>query len=644
METTVKFAPTTRSIGGAVAAVALLVLSGCDMQGIPLHATTDAGPSEEADAGADTALLCEPGQRSCVGPAVGICNGDGSDFAALIECEASSTCENGQCQQVPTQCDGPADGNQPFSVRPRHLAFASGDDLKSTTQRLDITNCTNSMLTIREASIRAPLIRDPNESVNPGLLGDVFLLDNSHEIQDQEIPPGATQSVRVRYRPKNDFSREEGRLRLEILGATYKQFYIPLRPKDFCVTATPEVDVGQVSSTAARRVYLQNCGTEPLALQGIHAEPNKPEAASTAEVSVAFDDELPVVEPGETFEATFELRRLDDGDIDQRIVFELADPESFGRSNVVTQITGQTVPDTCREQTLDRPRVWIDPSQEMRTWQAAAKTAETVHFELAAPQGAGQLSIGLRTPFGSRTQLESQSEGDVTPGKHSFRPDVAGTYYVDVAHFDADGTPLCDAPSLQVEVEPTAELYVDLQWITHGDFILDDVCHGCGVDLNLHVIATDDFERTAGGWLDDTRGCYGLGELPAGDERADVRAPIVAGCQSAGGSVESLSISGATREVITVEETEARYFLIGVHAWSMYDFGRATAKLSVYGRGERVEEVVIDPRWWEHSAPDNLDELLVNHFDRARSWWVYGLWDAQTNTLFPVPTPADDGP
>ncbi|MFW5966265.1 MAG: hypothetical protein ACOCV2_02050, partial [Persicimonas sp.] len=161
-----------------------------------------------------------------------------------------------------------------------------------------------------------------------------------------------------------------------------------------------------------------------------------------------------------------------------------------------------------------------------------------------------------------------------------------------------------------------------------------------GVDLNLHMAATDTPDEDATvEWTDWVDGCFGLGEYP--DEVDDDKVPgaELAGCRSTRGRIDSLSVSGAHREVMRVEEADRRYYHLGVMVWSMYEYSNVKLELRVLADGEVVEDFEFRDEWWGEydNPPREPTDMLVFDFDTALQVWRFGVWDAKLNRLLPYP-------
>ncbi|MFP4600772.1 MAG: hypothetical protein ACLFVJ_21130 [Persicimonas sp.] len=616
---------------GVVFAAAVL---GCDMQGVPLPGTSDAALQ----------AVCEPGEQVCDGPLLQVCTDEG--VYEHIECAASTSCENGACRPIETHCDGTLeddDSLSDFSVSPQALVFETDEQFKSSTASLDITNCSTDDL--RLIDVRP---YDPNRVGSR----DVFTLHRSELQPGDSIGAGETRSISVRYEPQYAFSREKGKLNVELLGSRYRQFHVELIPKAHCVTATPEIELGIVDGPVNRRAHVQNCGTEPVQLDGVHVNASR----SPSPVALQHMEFPTVLLPGEHLALPFDVDATGDatpGRFADHIVIDVADadryPEPLG-----TTVTGHLVTQACRDRELAAPTIWTEQSAQADGWSHRVRLGERIHIQSNSTQAdretaTGQTFFELEAPHGSRARLEPTLSEITEPNQTSFVTDVAGVYEIELDEVDESGAALCDKDpqgdeqaephTLTLDARPTAALYVDLQWITVGDLISADVGYGRGGDLNLHLIAHDELVESTG-LSSPEEACFGYGEYPLPSNLDDLPTADIAECGSTGAQVHSLSVSGAHREVMTVDEVDRRYYYIGVSAFSIYEFPRAFFRLSVYADGTPVDDIELHEPWWPDeeydNLPESLDDLLTYELG-GEEVWVFGVWDARENRLLPRP-------
>ncbi len=622
--------PRCALIGVIIAACVL----GCDMQGVPLPGTADAALQ----------AVCEPGETVCDGPLLQVCTDEG--VYDHVECAASTSCEDGACRPIETHCDRTLDDDESladFTISPQELVFETDEQFKSSTALLDITNCTNDDL--RLIDVRP---YDPNRVGNR----DVFTVHRSELQAGDSIRAGETKSISVRYEPQYAFSREKGRLNVELLGSRYRQFHVELIPKAHCVTSTPEIELGIVDGQVKRRAHVQNCGTEPVQLNGVHIN----ESRSPSPIALQQMEFPTVLLPGEHLALPFDVETDGDatpGPFADNIVIDIADAEQYPEQ-LSTTVTGHLASQPCRDGELAAPTIWTEESGEADGWSHRVRLGERIHIQANPTRADPEASPGhplfkLEAPHGSRARLEPTVSEVVEPNRTSFVTDVAGSYEVELNALDEAGAALCDKDlqgndraeqrTLTLDVRPTAALYIDLQWISVGDLIPSDVGYGRGGDLNLHLIAHDELVESTG-LSSPEDACFGYGEYPLPPTLDDLPAADIAECSSTGAQVHSLSVTGAHREIMTVDEVDRRYYYIGVSAFSMYEFPRAFFRLSVYADGAPVSDIELHEPWWpeeeQDSLPESLDDLLTFELG-GEEVWVFGVWDAQENRLLPRP-------
>lgn len=620
-----------RHIGLLLVLGCMLPMVGCDFDAVPTDPTRDIQRS--VDAGIDTTgQLCEPGLTRCQGPLplVERCSADGTRFVFDESCEAGTYCQDGACEPLATQCADNDDASLPFSMSSTELTFETSDDLKSTTATLDIENCGDSDIWLKRTEIRA---------ASPSAGRSVFSVENSSDFQDLRIPPGISETLKVRYQPAYAFSREPGLLRLQVIGERYHEFDIPLKPRSYCVSATPAVDTGLIQGSERGSVFIQNCGTEPVDLESISTVPDKEDSQPQANIELEQTEDFEPLAAGEFREIPYRISGSRLGLFNHRIVYHLADASNFAGERLSTSVTGRVASVDCRSVQLPPPRVEPHGGEE-NGWESTAKIGEGVEVTMRLPESESVVLYQLtpifrfRPPSGSRSKWEAFDSTFPTLGKNRFTPDVPGTYRIDLNYIDEEGRPLCEWKTLRVEVRPDAEFYVDLGWKTHGDLIRDDVGYGRGADLNLHVVPTSD-DETHRLWGASPGDCFGYGEYPTADPTLSSER---SNCDLFQGEVRSTSVSGAHREAIGFPVVSQDRYYIAIHAWSLSGFPNAVADLRLYHRGERVEDFDFQSDDPDTVAPDSLEELLRQRLYSANDVWILGYWDAQTNTLVAEPT------
>jgi hypothetical protein len=628
--------------GLSLAGLLLAGLLGCDVGGIPNPQTSDAGLQDAPS------QICTPKERICEGLEVVSCNAAGTAISSQA-CPLSTACIDGACEPVQTQCDAEDEDDRfSYSVSKSELVFEVADVLKSSTNSLEITNCGDSPITLQTISFG-------EQPTDHSVLPNVFTFVGP-SLEGLQIEPGDKETITVRYQPRYAYSRQSGSLIVKIAGPTFQRFSIALVPKTYCVSATPEVDLGLFDDQAEGSVRVHNCGTEPVELTGVYIKAKTDAADSRVDTSLVFaeppddDDELPTLASGEHLEIDVDVAARSLGMLDHQVVFNVADSAKFLDPAPSSNLIGRVVADSCHDVTLDPPRVWGEQMDSAYRWSVDdIPLGEVVFFEMQPlPEPGLQPIFSLVTPEASRARLDVPTAPLATSAKASFAPDVAGRYHVTMNVLDSQGRPMCAPKELDLYARPTSDLYVDLTWKTHGDPIAGDTGFGYGADLNLYLTATDDL-IDAPAWDDHIQSCYGLGEFIAARGQETQSNVYQAQCDSAGAQIQSLSVSGAHREIMVVEDISQRFYHIGVRSWSMYDYPGADARLSVYAHGQRVADVDLLALWWGvagdqdyEAPPGDLDELLGVELS-GRQAWHYGVWDAQTNRLLPRPPRRYDG-
>lgn len=648
--------------------------SGCDVAGIPSPSGQDAGWADVTNDQREQ--VCTPNARRCFSGVVIACNADGT-VESEYSCRGGEACDEGYCKPVSAECNPAAasahEEGIPFSVSTGQLVFETGQDLKKVTQSVTLTNCTSSTLTIDTLAIDD----SNNLPINDFFERDgVFHLTRESDLDDVELGPFEERTIAVSYDPRYAFSEtshKRGKLEIITVDEAYRTHTtsIDLVPHTYCVTVTPAQDFGMIDDPIADRVYIQNCGNQPIELTGVSVEPSKEETLTNAVLELLEAESIEGIElaSGEIQDVPFVLIPNSNGYFDQQIVFDLADPDRFADPTPATRIHGRVIPNSCTPNTIDVPTVWTeDDDGEGRRyvdvnsrWSTDVDLGSRVHFQMnPAPPLIGEPYFSLVTPKGSRAKLEAPSDMILPLGKLSFETDVAGTYEVHMNYLDTNSRPMCESESqpkvLKIFARPTADLYVDLQWTTLGDQIETDVGYGRGADLNLHLSATDD-ENPSPSWGDKNEGCLGFGEYvssPALGGEIEERSER-AGCDSSNATIRSLSVSGAHREIMTVEQTNRRYYHIGAQVWSIADyFPNAKAKITIYANGQPVDsaewvnddwvQVVWssedDPTWDNEPPPDaaKQNEMIGAFYDLGKDhFWRFAVWDAQEQELLLYP-------
>ncbi|MCB9731268.1 MAG: hypothetical protein H6745_01395 [Deltaproteobacteria bacterium] len=184
----------------------------------------------------------------------------------------------------------------------------------------------------------------------------------------------------------------------------------------------------------------------------------------------------------------------------------------------------------------------------------------------------------------------------------NLRAATVGTYEVRLTVDDGGGATGCPDARFAFTMVPNSEgIAVELTWETPGDPDPTDVGPETGADLDLHLLhefATGGYDGDGDGeldgWFDSQFDCFWHNSKPnwgSVDPLADDDPELVAD--------ETI---GCGPEVITFATPEdGKTYRIGVHYWDDHGFGRSTAKIRVWVRGELVFEQareLIDKDLW----------------------------------------------
>ncbi len=527
-----RFPPETAHLLAFVVTLTLGFASGCDLPGIPSFVEGRPDAQMEADT-SETPVVCQPGERRCVGNAVRVCDPDGGDFQ-IAACGSGETCATGACQPIQNTCGA----DQAFALSATEVTFDVSSDFKSQTKQVRLTNCGTSTLVMRSASVRAPERPDGTK---------VFGLAN--ELGQLEIRPGDSVDITVVYRPAQGLSHVAGRLELSLIADELTNVEVALRSKAICVASTPLMDFGVANRGAApqRLGTLQNCGTESLTLTGFTAF-----HGVDVELQEKVEYEL---RPTEEIRYVARLQTDETGPLDGSIDFEFDDP----LVSTSTEINAYVTSPDCVQLGVDEPQLLVNNQPLLPRPNALTR----VHF----PDAPANILHWVRLvdqPDRSHETFEQVSNGWV------IRPRIVGRYRALAVPIDLSTDERgCDVEELAFDVPPSAPMHVELTWTTNGDSIHDDLGFGQGANLDLHVLNTPDGE---GAWNDPASDCFPGAESP---------------CGSAEGAV-SLSHSGGIPEIATFVSPDQRIFEIGVHMSNPFDFTGARARVRVFADGELI--------------------------------------------------------
>jgi hypothetical protein len=560
--------------------LAAVLSAGCNLPGIPLEGLEP--PEELAEAGSK---VCAAGQRTCRYQSVQICADDGTDFV-LEACPLDTSCSQGQCVPIGDRCD---DG-QPFGLSVSELVFESTDLLKTQTRSVTLTNCGSIPLLVQRVDLRSPERSD-------GMA--VFVFAEERPLL-RELSPGESLDIGVVYHPDGGQTQDRGFLEVGVIAEGYVQAQVPLRTRTYCATTAPRRDLflQPVDERVEEVLYLHNCGTEPLTLRRIGTEGG---GLSALPMELPF-----VLEPGHFLRAAVHIEPPQAGLWTGSVRFELDETERFVLEDraLQTELRAVFYRTPCRE----RPAVTVT-TQGM----TASGYAEPFAPLKLVPSGVGNAELAMIDvavrPERSRARVKSEA------GELSFEPDVVGAYELLVHVLDGDGRLSCEPALVGFDVRPSAPLYVELTWETIDDKIPDDEGMGRGMDLNLHMLATDAQGTVTPVWNDVAHDCrqyyWRTGQV----------------CPGLEGRFVSTSRSGARPEALSIGAPEGQRFQIGVHALNAYGFSGAHAFLRVYRDGQL--------------HPGFADTRIAFH--RTGEFWPVGALDGTTGegraTNLPQPFP-----
>ena len=612
-------------------AASTLLVASCEYDAIPADPRKEYSIETDVGAADTVAQFCDPGAVRCQGPRVVQCRDDGSGFELERVCPSSTTCSNGVCTLVATHCDDRQGEEAPaFATSKTDIIFETDDGLATQYASLEVENCSDSDIWLQRAEIRDP---------SPVRGRSVFALKDASTHQEVRIPPSGVEVLRVQYEPRYAFSREPGQLRLQIIADAYREFDLPLVPRNHCVSATPSVDLGIVNQKKTGSVHVHNCGNQPVIIDGLEVVPNKPGEADQIQLEAALPSETVELTAGESVEIPYEATPELLGSFDHRIVYEIRDAERYTQERLATLFEGRVARSGCRSQDLPAPLVTQSETTH-QSWKVEATLGKPVEVSMRLPEGENfnpddpQIpAFRFEPPDGSRAEYEPGNETFPTFGKNRFTPDVPGTYRILLNYVDSSGRPLCEWQAVEIEAVPAAELYTDLSWQTDEDVIPDDVGFGRGIDLNLHVVPVASGDHVD--WAEPRADCFGYGEYPAAGAGIDHE---LAECSMLGGEIRSVSTSGAHREIVAFPEATHDRYYVAIHAWSVADFDRARATVRLYAGGDAVDSFEVEAHAWEHlERPDDLGELLSREVSSPNRVLILGYWDVERDAFVVAP-------
>lgn len=522
----------------------------CDLPPIGFFTSPDASVPDDVG---DETRVCEPRSRRCVASSVHACNASGTDFS-VEPCEVGDTCNNGQCEAIANTCDD----EQPFALNATEFAFEATRSFKEQSQNLTLRNCTTRPLHVRNFEVRGPIRPDG---------APVFVA--SSNLAGELVAAGASTSVRLTYRPSPGLAHVTGAVVLGVVADQFATVEIALRSKAVCVTATPFIDLGMrnVGTTTRSTGFVQNCGTEAIAIDGFSAP---------AGVAVEFDDLPKSLAAGAA--APFEVTvapsqpQLFDGTIALHTTPPLV---------ATTRVRAWYVPDTCAPVELVDPLVVVDHRPSTPT------PGSLVGLRFPQDPEVAYWLDPLRQPQGSYARLQR------SPAAWSFRPRIVGQYRTSMRAVDlTTGEPSCDRRDVTVRVAPADGLTVELSWQSTTDVIPQDTGFGRSANLDLHVARATP-GRTL--WNDPAVDCW---------------PEIAAGCVD--GTI--YSSQGGIAEVVQLPHVDGPY-QVGVYLSNPFNFRSTLARVRVF----RDQALVADLE--STSLRTANDFWLVGHWDEETATW-----------------------
>jgi len=596
----------------AVAAlVAVLALPACNLPGLPGDGgnadadldvrPTDDGtrpPPDDADRKCDPDETDEDGEPRwprCT-PTGGVMRClDGGTEIEFGQCADDEICRDGQCRPVTNQCDTPL----PFRLSHSRLAFESNGRLRSASASVDVENCSDFEIRLGRASVGyRPASAFPRDL-------EIFSIPDRYPVEGMRIPAGQKKTVRVNYEPRYGFFLDRvPSLELDIRGARVHVAELAMDRRILCLSPPAGVEIGRLTpgEATAVEVPIYNCGTVRAEVTSPTVEDSDTDGDSGEGPPIVRQiqpDDPPTrtVAPGGVTYLPLELQAHHSGTVavDARVTGRRAPaPDATSGSGsggstrpqrLSTSLRGRVVAEECA---VDHPP---GRPEYRRRGEERWSTGETIRLRPGRtlqlrPERRGLRSTAERfhtTRRPDRSQARLKRPPDPTANHLEFRPDVPGTYRIELDH-QADGAPpSCRVGDLRIDVRPEAPLYVELDWSSMEDPIHDDRGYGRGVDLDLHVKKTGNgASRTR--WTGESD-CFERGDEPGRycfDER---------------GRVRSVSVSGAGVEAIALNQLDTATFTMAVRAWNAYRFAGALADIRVYTGGDLADGFPMTARF-----------------------------------------------
>ena len=554
--------------------------------------------------------VCVPGRITCVdGPAMKICNGDGSAWLPEEACDdglacTEDICVSGEgCAFVPdyAACDDgnectvdscdPEDGcvhawsgacgEAPLAdAMPKKIDFGLLLPGENLTKILTISNLGLGTMEISGVEITGDtatfsIVTDD---------GDVGAMDLDPPL---EVEPGGEATLTLRFQPlvigdyvadlaitTNDPNRSQGVLVVSMVGGSVDTN---------CIEATPtSLDFGATAMGAfkTKDVTISNCGEGLIPIYDIQLLGDAFSLESIVGTPMDLDvGEFIVLKVGYFASAA--------GAVDAGHLHISNGAPSDPNLNIPLSGTGLSA--GC-------PIAVIQS-----TGGDSALPLDEVQF----------VGANSSSPNGDITDyqwsLTSVPEGALTafwPNAFTMNPKLwiplVGDYVIDLDVWDEAGNKSCDPDSFSISVVPAETLYFELSWETPGD---PNEADYTGTDLNLHLVhplaegPDHDGDSVPDGWYDASYDCF-WGNM----------SPSAWGAADPGVDDDPVLIwednDGAGPEVIAFDLPEDGVgYRIGVVFWDSADMGAANARVRIFADGALTLDtgpvLLVEEDLWE---------------------------------------------
>ena len=553
--------------------------------------------------------VCVPGQITCVdGPAMSICNGDGSAWLPEacddgVDC-TGDICVGGEgCAFVPdnTACDDdnectvdtcdPEDGcvhawssacgEAPLAdAMPKKLDFGLLLPGESLTKVLTIANLGLGTLEISGVEVTG----DTTEFSIVTDWGDVTKLDLDPAL---EVEPGGEVTLTLRFQPlvvgdytaelalsTNDPNRSQGLLVVSMAGGSVDTN---------CIEATPtSLSFGTTALGAfkTKDVTISNCGEGLIPIYDIQLQ-------------------------GDAFSLESTVGTPMDLDVGEFIVLKVGYFPSAGgaEDSGHLKITNGAPSD---------PNLNVPLSGKGLSVECPVAVIQSTGGDSALPLAEVQfVGANSYSPNGDITDhqwsLTAVPEGALTafwPGADTMNPKLwvplVGDYVIELDVWDEAGLKSCTPDSYAISVIPAKTLYFELSWETPGD---PNEADYTGTDLNLHLVhplaggPDHDGDSVPDGWYEKPYCCF-WGNM----------SPTAWGSTDPGVDDDPVLLwednDGAGPEVIAFDLPEEGVgYRLGVVFWDSAGMGAANARVRVFVDGVQLLDTgpvfLVEEDLWE---------------------------------------------